>query len=284
MVIEDIGLVLEGGGMRGVYTAGVLEYFLEQNLEFPYTIGVSAGASMAASYLSKQKGRNKKVNIGLVADKRYFSLGNYLKKRQLFGMDFLYDEIPNKLVPFHYDRFFANKGELVVGTTDVITGEPVYFKKADYGKDLLTVLKASSSLPFIAPEVTFRNKILLDGGISDSIPVRRAEADGYEKNVVILTRNKGYRKSPSKFQFLVKSKYPEYTGLQNAMKNRYIMYNETLRYIEEEEKNGKLLVIRPEVPLEVGRMERNPQKLEKLYQLGYEDGRNIMDKILDWND
>lgn len=279
-MLKNMGLVLEGGGMRGVYTAGILEYFLEQEIEFPYVIGVSAGASMAASYLSKQKDRNRKVNIEYITDKRYISWRNYFKQKQLFGMDFIFEEIPNKLVPYHYDEFYANPADLVIGATDVLTGEPIYYKKEDYGKDVLTLLRASSSLPFIAPEVHYQDKILLDGGISDSIPIRKAQADGFRKNIVVLTRNAGYEKKPSKFHFWVRRKYPNYPGLQLALQNRYKMYNETIHYIDEEERKGNVIVIRPEQPLEVGRMEKDPRKLEKLYHQGFEDAKKFKDQIL----
>ncbi|MDM5229594.1 patatin family protein [Cytobacillus sp. NJ13] len=278
-MISEAGLVLEGGGMRGVYTAGVLEYFLEQDLCFPYVIGVSAGACNAASYLSKQKGRNRIVNVDYVTDPRYISWRNYFKSRQFFGMDFIFDEIPNKLVPYHYDEFYKNESEFVIGTTDCHTGKPVYFSKKDYGKDMLKVLKASSSLPFIAPEVDFNSLVLLDGGISDPIPIKKAQQDGFKKNIVILTRNRGYSKKPSKFTFMVKRKYPQYTGLHKALAERCRTYNETLRYIEQEEKNGTVLVIQPQETLTVGRMERNPQKLEKLYLQGYEDARKSFKRI-----
>ncbi|WP_264738248.1 patatin family protein [Cytobacillus firmus] len=278
-MISEAGLVLEGGGMRGVYTAGILEYFLEQDLCFPYVIGVSAGACNAASYLSKQKGRNRIVNVDYVTDPRYISWRNYFKSRQFFGMDFIFDEIPNKLVPYHYDEFYKNESEFVIGTTDCHTGKPVYFSKKDYGKDMLKVLKASSSLPFIAPEVDFNSRVLLDGGISDPIPIKKAQQDGFKKNIVILTRNRGYSKKPSKFTFMVKRKYPQYTGLQKALAERFRTYNETLRYVEQEEKNGTVLVIQPQEPLTVGRMERNPQKLEKLYLQGYEDARKSFKRI-----
>lgn len=279
---SQIGLVLEGGGMRGVYTSGVLEFFLEEKIFFPYVIGVSAGACNAISYLSKQKGRNRIVNIDYVTDPRYLSWKNYFKNKQFFGMDFIFDELPHKLEPFHYEEFYHNPAEFIIGTTDCSTGEPLYFKKEDYGKDMLTILRASSSLPFIAPEVHYKERILLDGGISDAIPLKKAQKDGYRKNVVILTRNHGYLKQPSKFQFFVKRKYPQYIGLQKALANRHIMYNETIQYIEEEEKKGNVIVIRPEQPVDVGRMERNPHKLEKLYVQGYEDARKYKDKILNW--
>lgn len=277
---NQVGLVLEGGGMRGVYTAGILEYFLEQQLFFPYVIGVSAGACNAASYLSKQKGRNKIVTIQYASDPRYISWRNYVKNRQFFGMDFIFDEIPNKHVPYDYEAFYQNPSEFVVGTTDCLTGEPVFYKKQEYGKELLTVLRASSSLPFIAPEISFNNKILLDGGISDPIPIKKAQQDGFEKNIVILTRNEGYIKKPSKFHFLVNRKYPEYKGLQNAMQNRYKNYNDTMAYLEEEERKGKVFLVRPTQPLKVGRMERNPARLEDLYWQGYEDARSSFDKII----
>jgi predicted patatin/cPLA2 family phospholipase len=279
---NQVGLVLEGGGMRGVYTAGILEFFLESQLFFPYVIGVSAGACNAASYLSKQKGRNKTVTIEYASDPRYISWKNYLQNRQFFGMDFIFDEIPNKHVPYHYDVFYNSPSEFVVGTTDCHTGEPVYFNKQEYGNDLLTVLRASSSLPFIAPEVHFKDKLLLDGGISDPIPIKRAQLDGFSKNIVILTRNQGYLKKPSKFHFLVDRKYPDYKGLQLSLRNRYQIYNETVEYLEQEEKEGNVLIIRPTKPLKVGRMERNPQRLENLYNQGYEDARASMTSIISY--
>lgn len=279
---NEVGLVLEGGGMRGVYTAGVLEYFLEQELFFPYVIGVSAGACNAASYLSKQKGRNKTVTIEYASDPRYISWNNFFKNRQFFGMDFIFDEIPNKHVPFHYDVFFNSPSEFVIGTTDCHTGEPVYFKKQDYGKDMLTVIRASSSLPFIAPEIKYKNNLLLDGGISDPIPIKKAQQDGFKKNIVILTRNEGYEKKPSRFHFLVNRKYPEYKGLQHSLRNRYHVYNETIAYVDEEEKSGNVFVIRPQKPLKVGRMERDPARLEELYNQGYEDAKASLASLIDF--
>ncbi len=282
MLSIDAGLVLEGGGMRGVYTAGVLEYFLEKGITFPYVIGVSAGAAMAASYLSMQKGRNKQVNIGYISDPRYISWRNFIKTRQVFGMDFIFDEIPNQLVPYHYDQFYQNDTEFVVGTTDCVSGEPIYFSKEDYGNDMLKVLRASSSLPFLAPEIHFKGKVLLDGGISDPIPLKKSIQDGNKRNVVVLTRNEGYLKKPSKFHFLVKRKYQQYIGLQKALANRYQVYNDTLAYLSDEEQKGNVMIIRPTEPMDVGRMERNPEKLEKLYQQGYEDAMKIESRLVSW--
>ncbi|WP_127587299.1 patatin-like phospholipase family protein [Paenibacillus koleovorans] len=276
------GLVLEGGGMRGVYTAGVLERFAEENVYFPYLTGVSAGACMAASYLSRQRNRNRVVNIDYVSDPRYLSWTNYWRSRQLFGMDFIFDEIPNRLVPFDFETFAAAEEQFVVGTTDCRTGRPVYFEKHEQGFDGLQVMRASSSLPFIAPIVSYQGMELLDGGISDPIPVRRAESDGYARNVVILTRNLGYRKKPNAFSWLVRRAYRHYPELVRTMLRRHEVYNDTMEYIERAAANGSMFVIRPEVPLAVGRMERNRDKLEALYRQGYEDAGRLLPAMREW--
>lgn len=280
--MSSIGLVLEGGGMRGVYTAGVLEYFAEHDLYFPYLIGVSAGACMAVSYLSRQRGRNRIVNVDYVSDPRYLSWRNLWRKGQLFGMDFIFDEIPNSLVPFDYDAFGRSAEELVVGTTDCETGRPVYYRKTDPGTDMLPVLRASSSLPFIAPIVEYGGKRLLDGGISDPIPVRKSESDGNERNVVILTRNADYRKSPAGFPWLLRRAYRRYPAFVETMLRRHEVYNGTLDYIEEQEHNGNAFVIRPSQPLVVGRMERDPKKLGALYEQGYEDAKRLDSSLREW--
>ncbi|HWO96308.1 MAG TPA: patatin family protein [Bacillus sp. (in: firmicutes)] len=278
--MKQTGLVLEGGGMRGVYTAGVLEFFMEQNLFFPYVIGVSAGACHAASYLSRQPGRNRQVNIGFIKDSRYISWRNYWKHREFFGMDFIFDEIPTNHVPFDFDTFLNKKERFVVGTTNCVTGEPVYYD--DYERDILTVIRASSSLPFLAPIVNYRGKQLLDGGISDPIPIKKAQQDGMIKNVVVLTRNVGYQKKKSNMLWMAKRSYREYPGLVKALENRYRIYNETVAYLEKEEAKGNVFIIRPEQPLSVGRMERNPVKLESLYQQGYEEAKTKYDQLIEW--
>lgn len=280
--MDKVGLVLEGGGMRAVYSAGVMEFFLEQELFFPYVIGVSAGACNAASYLSKQKGRNKMVNIDFISDPRYLSWRNYFKHRQLFGMDFIFDEIPNRIVPYDYDAFYQNESEFVIGTTDCHTGDPLYYKKSDYSKDLLQVLKASSSLPFVAPEVEFAGKTLLDGGISDPIPIKKAELDGFQRNLVVLTRNEDYRKKPSRFHYFVKKRYGHFPGLVEALYNRYRVYNETLSYLEKQQEKGNVFILRPLQLLKVGRMERSAEKLSLLFEQGYMDARDSFNDIKTW--
>ncbi|RSK26741.1 patatin family protein [Bacillus sp. HMF5848] len=276
------GLVLEGGGMRGVYTAGVLEFFMDNNLYFPYVIGMSAGACVAASYISQQKGRNKIVNIEYCNHPNYISFKNIIKHRQVFGMDFIFDEIPKKLVPFDFSAFRKSPQRFVVGATDCITGNPVYYEKKDIGDDITTILRASSSLPYMAPMISYGDRVLLDGGIADPLPIKKAEQDGYTKNVVILTRNGGYRKEKTKLSWLYKQSFKDYPGLLHSLVNRHHLYNDVMDYIEEQEARGNVIIIRPQKPLEVSRVERNPQKLLKLYEDGYQDAKDTFQKISAW--
>jgi len=277
-MMNHIGLVLEGGGMRGLYTCGVLEFFMEKELYFQYIIGVSAGACNAASYISKQKGRNIKVNTGFVKDWRYMSLRNLLFEKSFFGINFIFNEIPNKLVPFDHETFQNSQCQFLVGATDCKTGKAVYFNKDDL-REGLNALRASSSLPLISPIVSFKGYELLDGGIADSIPIAKSIADGNDKNIVILTRNKGYRKSPARFREIIKLKYKKYPLLIESILNRYRKYNETLDILEKLEEEGKTLVIRPSCPIKVDRLERNSVKLHELFKNGYEDAQNSYEKI-----
>ncbi|KOA21503.1 hypothetical protein CLHOM_01740 [Clostridium homopropionicum DSM 5847] len=280
--MKDIGLVLEGGGMRGVYTAGVLDFFMEKDLYFPYVIGVSAGACNAASYISKQTGRSKKINIKYIKNPRYLSLRNLILEKSIFGIKFVYDELPNKLEPFDYKTFENSQQKFVIGTTDCITGEALYFEKNDCRDNILQIIRASSSLPLLAPMVKIEDKILLDGGLADSIPVKKAMEDGYLKNIIILTRNKEYRKEPTKFSGIIKIKYKKYPKLIDTILNRYKVYNKTLDYIISLEENEQAFVIRPASDLKVDRLEKNPEKLAALYQLGYEDAKNNYNKMINW--
>ena len=238
--MEGIGLVLEGGGMRGIYTAGVLDYFLEQNIEIPYVIGVSAGACMGSSYISKQHGRNKRVNTEFLQHPEYISFKNLFRNKQLFGMDLIFDTIPNELDPFDFESFYRADQKFIIGTTDCISGEPKYFEKDHIleSVDMLNMIRASSSLPLMAPVVEYNEHVLMDGGISDPIPLLKSEADGNRKNIVILTRNTGYRKKPSRGNWYLQKKYKEYPGLVEAVLKRYEVYNQQLDYIEEQEKAG----------------------------------------------
>ncbi|KFN03168.1 patatin family protein [Bacillus clarus] len=280
--MKNIGLVLEGGGMKGLYTAGVLEYFMEKGLFFPYVVGVSAGACMGATYLSRQKGRNKKVNTELVADHRYISYRNLIQKRELFGMDFLFDEVPNKIVPFDFPTFLNSNEQFVIGTTDCESGQAVYYNKKEHGDDILKIIRASSSVPFIAPVVEYDGKKLLDGGIIDPIPVHKAQKDDYLKNIVIMTKPEGYEKQRNKFSSLAKILYRRYPKIAELLVEHYRFYNETVSYMYSNEQKDNFYVIQPSVQLPISGIERNQEKLVNLYNLGYSDAHNHYEQLLKW--
>ncbi|MDX8045912.1 patatin family protein [Gracilibacillus sp. S3-1-1] len=277
--MDNIGLVLEGGGSRGVYTGGVLQYLMEQELYLPYVIGVSAGACNGSSYVARQIERNKKVTIDYVSHPNYLSFRNWVKKRELFGMDFIFDTLPNELVPFDFETFKDTTQEFVVGVTDCVTGEPLFYPKSTHADDMLTLLRASSSLPMVAPVVEFDHLSLMDGGIAAPIPIQQSIKDGNKKNVVVLTRNRGYYKKPQSVNWYIKRKYREYPGLLRAMEKRHTDYNDTLTYLFEEEKKGNVFIIAPAEKLTVGRIEKNQAKLTDLYQKGYQDVKKVGEQL-----
>jgi predicted patatin/cPLA2 family phospholipase len=282
--MNQVGLVLEGGGMRGVYTAGVLECFLENGLHFPYVAGVSAGACNAASYLSRQKGRNKTVTIDYVTHPRYLSIRNLFREKSIFGWSLIFDEIPNRLVPFDYEAFYNNPGKFWIGMTDAVTGRPHYVEKDETVEagNILSMIQASSSLPFVSPPVVSEGRTLFDGGITDPIPVRKSVADGNKRHVVVLTKPEGYRKSPFKHRWLPERVYPRYPGLAEAMTQRYQVYNESLEQTEELEREGNAIIIRPTREMEVGRMTKDQGKLTELYELGYRDAEAQLNRVKEW--
>lgn len=280
--MKNCGLILEGGGMKGLYTAGVLEYFLEQNIRFSYIVGVSAGACMGASYVSRQKGRNKQVNIGLVNDHRYLSWRNLLLKRQLFGMDFLFDEVPNKIVPFDFDTFLSADERFYVGTIDCISGEAMYFEKKELEMDILKIIRASSSLPFIAPPVNHDGRLLLDGGLVDPIPLQKSLNDGNQKNVVIMTQSQLNQYPPSRSSMWLKKIYRKYPKVAEAFSVRIDTYNDTLQKLKNGLETGDVFLLQPSEELPVNTFERNQKKLLNLYELGYSDAKTNRARLTKW--
>ena len=273
------GLVVEGGGMRGVYSSGVLDFFIEKDLFFENNYGVSAGACHLCSYLAKQYKRAFRVNVDYLNDKRYFSVHSLLKTGNLFGAEMLYDIIPNELDLFDYDTYNKNESNFYVVITDINTGKPEYVKIGDLKKDIIYV-RASSSLPLLAQNVKINDKEYLDGGISDSIPIKKSIADGNKKNVVILTRDSTYRKGKNSLMPIIKLKYKKYPNFVKSMADRYIVYNEILDFIKELEDNGDVFVIRPKKPVNIGRTEKNREKLEALYNDGYNDAKDCYEELL----
>ncbi len=276
----NAGLILEGGGMRGTYTAGVLDFFMDKNIYLKNIYGVSAGACHACSYVSKQRGRAFEIFEKYLDDERYCSFKNLRKTGNYFGVEMLYDLIPNKYLPFDYDAAENYDGTLYVVATNCRTGEPAYFKMRDYRVDMLKV-RASASLPLLARNVRIDGDDYLDGAVSDSIPIQESLRAGNKKNVVILTRQSGYRKKKSSSTHLISRVYKETApGLVRAQKSRHIIYNHSLDFVEYLQKSGFAFVIRPSIKPQVGRTEKNMGKLKDLYELGYTDAQIQYEALL----
>ena len=273
-----VGLVLEGGGMRGVFTSGVLDCFLDHDITFPYCASVSAGACNGLSYMSKQRGRAKKSNIDLLQKYRYIGMKYLWTQHSILDREFLYDKLPHELLPFDYAACFANPMEFEMAVTNCLTGKAEYLTARSSATRLIQIAKATSSLPYVCPVVWVDHKPMLDGGIVDSIPVERAMAKGYALNVAVLTRNRGYRdtgrdiKNPPYI-------YRRFPRLRLALSKRHALYNRQLELVENLEDEGRLLAIRPKRPLEVGRLESNIDRLTALYEEGYECAEEALHRL-----
>jgi predicted patatin/cPLA2 family phospholipase len=271
MDLGHAALILEGGGLRGIYTSGVLRFFMDRGITFPYVIGVSMGACNAANYVSRQPERNRIVSIRYVNDARYLSYARLFIRGELFGMKFIFDTLPRSVVPFDFTTFMENDVICITVVTDCETGEALYYEKKKLGEDYLKVLQASNSLPFVAKPVHYNGLILMDGGLSDAVPIKKSIDDGNEKNVLILTRPRGYRKKRPRFLRFASLRYHRYKGLLNALATRHATYNETMDFIDGLEQQGRVFVIRPRFALNVGRAERNKDRLYAAYDQGYRD-------------
>lgn len=263
------GLILEGGGMRGIFTIGVLDNFMDRGIKFPYIIGVSAGACNGLSYMSNQRGRAKYADIDLLKEYDYIGLRYLFTKGNIMDFDLLFHKFPEEISPYDYDTLATSPERYEMVTTSCITGKACYFEEKKNPKRVIEIVKASSSLPFVCPIAYVDGEPMLDGGISDSIPLERAMSLGYDNNLVILTRNRGYRKpqKATKVPFFFYRKYPK---IKETISGRNAMYNRQMELVEEMEREGRVQVLRPVKPVEVGRIERNTDKLLALYQEGYD--------------
>ena len=273
---EKTGLVLEGGGMRGAFTCGVLDYLMDHKIRFPYAIGVSAGACNGLSYMSHQRGRGKYSNIDLLAKYKYIGIRPLIKKRGLIDQQLLFHRFPDRILPYNYKAYAENPNRFEMVTTDCLTGRACYWEEKFDEKRIIDIVKASSSLPYACPIIQVDGRPMLDGGIVDSIPLLRAFEQGYERCVVVLTRNHGYRKS-TKDVPVPSFIYKQYPRLRVALRNRNKLYNQQLELVERLEKEGKIIVIRPEKPIVVGRMETSVKKLTDLYEQGYACAKKVME-------
>ena len=269
---EKKGLVLEGGALRGLFTAGVMDVMMENGIEFDGLIGVSAGAAFGCNYKSRQPGRVIRYNKGYAHDWRYCSVKSLLKTGDLFGAEFAYHMLPDELDKFDVATFDRHPMEFYVVCTDVQSGEPVYKRLMHHGYAMNEWIRASASMPLASKVVAVEGHQLLDGGIADSIPLRFFEQQGYDKNVVVLTQPKGYVKKPNPLMPLIRLQLHRYPQFLKATAERHIMYNEETEYVARQEKAGKAFVIRPHSILPIKHITHDPELMQKVY----EDGRSVM--------
>lgn len=262
------GLILEGGAMRGMFTAGVTDVMMEQGIEFDGAVGVSAGAAFGCNYKSRQVGRALRYNKRFCNDRRYCGLRSLLLTGNIYNTDFAYREVPLHLDAFDFAAYAANPMEFWLVCTDIETGLPVYHRYDGYHDHGFDWIRASASMPMVSRTVEIDGQKLLDGGISDAIPLRFFENCGYNRNVVILTQPADYRKKKTSAMSLIRLLYRKYPALVSAMETRHRMYNDTLEYIAQQEAAGNILVIRPAAPLPVSRVEKNPKRLQAAYDIG----------------
>lgn len=277
LVTENTALVLEGGGLRGVFTCGVLDCFMDQGVRFPFIVGTSAGACNGLSYMSGQRGRARCSNIDLMDKYHYVGFKYLLTQGCIMDYKLLFEDFPEKIIPYDYEAYFSNPTRFVMVTTNCLTGKAEYLEEKSSADRVMSIVRASSSLPFVT-KITYVDGVpMLDGGIVDSIPVKYALEQGYEDIVVVLTRNKGYRKKEGKMR-AAKAFYRKYPDLQKALYERNAVYNQTMDMIERLEEQGKITVIRPLKPVEVGRVEKDTAKLAALYDEGYEIAEQLLTK------
>lgn len=269
------GLVLEGGGMRGQYTAGVLDAMMDAHVYPDYVIGVSAGATNGVSYVSGQRGRSSRICLTYINDKRYLGVNNLILHKSMFNMDFLFEEIAHKLDVFDYEAFMASPMEFITGVTDVETGKPVYFDKTHLNHDT-TVLRASSAIPMFSPIVTYQGRQYLDGGTADPIPVEKALEDGCERVIVVLTRDRNYVKSPESFKSAYRFLMRHHPAMADVLDRRHEVYMRERKTLFALEKEGRAIVLAPKSPLALSRFEKNREKLKGAYEQGMEECKEMI--------
>lgn len=274
-------LVLEGGGMRGAYTAGVLDYLMEKGVSFDSIYGVSAGALTGANFKAGQVGRGLRTFAAYLHDERYAGPQHLLKTGDWFNIDFSYNKIPNELDPADYDTFNASPVNFYSVVSNVETGKAEYIRITDL-KQQMDLVRASATLPLLSNIVEIDGKKYLDGGSCDSIPLKKSMADGHSKNLVVLTQHRGFTKKPSANRYACRLMYKKYPNYVKAMDNRHNMYNRQLKLVYEMEKQGKAFVIQPAAKVEVSRLEKNPARLVELYHQGKIDAASCYQRLVEY--
>ena len=273
------GLILEGGGMRGLYTAGVLDVFMERGIEFDHAVGVSAGAAFGVNIKSRQVGRAIRYNKRFCADPRYASIHNLIRTGDLYSVDFAYRTVPIELDPFDTETLKANPMRFTAVCTDIVTGEPVYRDIERGDEEDLDWIRASASVPMLANPVELDGHVLLDGGIADSIPVSWMMSQGYGRNVAVLTQPAGFRKDPNKLMPLLRKTLSEYPRLIELLADRHERYNAQLDEAARLEGEGRLFVIRPSESVKAPLAVKDPEVLERIYQVGRRDAEAQLDAL-----
>ena len=274
------GLVLEGGAMRGLFTAGILDVMMEAGIEPDGLIGVSAGAAFGCNYKSRQPGRALRYNKRFAKDKRYCSWWSWWKSGDLYNADFGYHVIPTQYDIFDDKAFEENQMEFIAVCTNVETGEPFYKKLVECNPLTYDWIRASASMPLASKVVELEGMKVLDGGVADSIPLEYFESIGYERNVVILTQPEGYVKAHNPLMPLMRIALRKYPRMIEAMDKRHLMYNKELEYVREAEKARRALVIRPENKLPIGHISHDPEEMQRVYDIGREAGEKYLDSII----
>lgn len=278
---KNKGLVLEGGGFRGMYTCGVIDVFMENHIDFDQVVGVSAGAAFGCNIKSRQIGRALRYNKRFCRDPRYSGLKSFIKTGDLYNKEFAYGIVPTIFDPFDTKTFKENPLRFTLVCTDIHTGKPIYHEIENGDATDIEWIRASASIPIVSKPVKLDGYELLDGGVSDSIPVNWM-LERSSKTVVVLTRDKSYRKKPMKYINLLKKAFKEYPKLQKALENRHIVYNETLDRIEQLEREGRIFVIRPSKPIECAMIEKDPNHLQEIYDIGRKDALNYLNDLKEY--
>ena len=284
MTIKKATLVLEGGATRGIFTSGALDYLMERDLYFSDVIGVSAGSCNTVDYVSRQPGRTRDCMIPTDKEgKYYYGIRDFVKEKSLMNMDLIFDKYPKELLPFDFETYFASEMECELVVTNCITGAAEYLSEDSDNDRLMKLCRASSSMPLLTPIVNIDNVPYLDGGLADSVPIRRAQQMENEKIVVILTKNQGYRKSvlSPTMQRVYKRAYKSYPNLIRTIFRRSFEYNKTMNYLDQLEKRGEIFILRPQVK-PVSRLERNKETLHAFYEHGYKYTERKFDDLMEY--
>ncbi|WP_337018195.1 patatin family protein [Oceanobacillus massiliensis] len=275
----NAGLLLEGGGMRCAYTAGVLDLFLDKGIDFPVVSSASASSLIGSSFIAKQRDRNHKLLVEIGDNPESISFKRLIHHKELYSMDYIFNKIPNEIIPLDFNAFSRSSSRFIIGTTDIDTGSPIYHDTYDTKEDLFKVIRASCSLPVLASSISYQGLQLMDGGVADPIPIKPLLNRGINKHVLILTRNKGYIKKGSRLNWLYKRLFTDKPMLLTLLRNRHLTYNRTMKQLLEMENRNEVFIIQPEIPLVTNRIEKNKAKLESLYIQGYKEAERKFESL-----